>query len=643
MLRRTFRVGNLLALAALSAACGRAQLDTYPSEGGAGQGGGSGASQPTGGGPEGGAGGAGGSGAAGGEGGQGGGTECTVAQQCEDNDPCTSNKCQGGHCVFTQRDDDEDGAISIACGGFDCNDLNPDVFPGHPEDCTDGADNDCNGVADCLDPACDDGQVCGCHPQPESCSNGDDDDCDGIVDCFDSDCQGTPACGCLPSEAGSCVNGFDDDCDDQIDCDDSDCASTPECQCLVTQEDCFDGVDDDCDLLVDCADPDCFGKAPCACVPPGSPENCNDGSDNDCDGLPDCADSDCFASPSCQTCSAEICDDGVDNDCDLKIDCADEACLFTPGCQPVAEICNNGLDDDGDGKADCFDPDCANTPICQQSHANCLSPMLIPGSGSYTGSTTGHVNETEGSCGGQAGEAVFYFVLNEASFVHIDSTGSQFDSVVYVRTGVCNTGLEIDCDDDGAGNLAGVVEFPILYPGTYYVFLDGYTVDPDLGPNEGPYVLNVTITPNPAEICNDGIDNDGDVYVDCADPDCTNVGACFHCNNGQPPEPEFGPGRCTDGVDNDCDGEIDCGDSDCSASPIYVTECCNGIDETGNNVFDDFNCRCNNDSECELDYVCYSHTVKTCAPNCNNFVGDVCPNIQPGSFCNAFTGQCEFP
>lgn len=57
-------------------------------------------------------------------------------------------------------------------------------------------------------------------------------------------------------------------------------------------------------------------------------------------------------------------------------------------------------------------------------------------------------------------------------------------------------------------------------------------------------------------ICNDGIDNDSDGPIDCADSDCNNQpgpggGVC-----GQ----EIGPLRCQDGYDNDGDGATDCSD-----------------------------------------------------------------------------------
>jgi hypothetical protein len=570
--------------------------------------------------------------------------ECLGPTDCNDGDDCTTDACHDGACTHEPRDDDGDGFVASSCGGEDCNDLNPEVFPAHEETCGDGSDNDCDGVADCFDPACAGLPNCGCVPNPlgEDCHNGLDDDCDGKADCSDPKCMGTPACGCTVSEVGQCDDGFDDDCDGKIDCDDADCFGTSTCQCKATPESCDNGKDDDCDLLVDCADPECIGSFACKCQPPGAAEVCSDGVDNDCDGKVDCADPDCLPSASCKACTIEVCDDGIDNSCDGKIDCADPSCALSPSCAPTAEVCSNGLDDDHDGKTDCQDPDCANNPHCIVKQANCLSPKLISASGTYTGNTTGNVSETKGACGGDAGEAVFYFVLTTPTKVTLDSVGTSFDSTLYVRTGHCNTGKEIACDDDSGGSHAAKVAFSILYPGTYYVFLDGYTVDPNNGANEGPFTLNVDFVPNPQEICDDGIDNDGDHYVDCADPDCANVGSCKDCNGGKSPTPEFGANACSDGHDNDCDGKIDCADRDCSASDYYVTECCNGADDNGNDIVDDFNCRCASNADCPGDQLCYDHTAFACGAPCDSFFGDVCPFVAPGSYCNSVTRQCEF-
>jgi hypothetical protein len=580
----------------------------------------------------------------GGSGGSGGAPPCFTDADCNDADFCTTDRCETGFCEYSSKDDDEDGFIAEVCGGNDCNDLNPNTHPGLPENCFDGDDNDCNGVFDCLDPACFNVPNCGCQADPggEDCGNGLDDDCDTTVDCNDADCIGTPACGCAPEET-ICDDGIDDNCNNLIDCDDSDCFDAIACTCQAIDEQCGNGEDEDCDFLIDCADPDCFGSFNCTCMPPGVPEVCTDNNDNDCDTLVDCADGDCAASPACQMCAPEVCDNGVDDDCDNLIDCADDSCNFAPNCTPVAEICNNSIDDDNDGLTDCDDPDCVNNPLCALQGGNCLTAKLITGSGTFFGDTEGFVNKYTGACGGGAGEAVYRLVLNQPSFVHLDTIGTTFDSVLHVRLGDCETGAEIACDDDSGGfQWSASIDFPILYPGSYFIFVDGFTVDPQLGANDGPYTFNVQIIENPSEICGDGVDNDGDIFVDCADSDCTNVGACVNCLNGGPPGPEYGIFACTDGVDNDCDGLPDCIDDDCSASPYAITECCNGMDQNDNGIPDDFSCRCATNNDCAMGSICYTHTTHTCGFPCDQFFGEVCPAVALGSFCSLATSQCEF-
>jgi hypothetical protein len=173
------------------------------------------------------------------------------------------------------------------------------------------------------------------------------------------------------------------------------------------------------------------------------------------------------------------------------------------------------------------------------------------------------------------------------------------------------------------------------------VFVDGFTVDQFRGPDEGPFVLNVQISQNPREICDDGRDNDGDHYADCADPDCRSFGRCSTCRAGGIAQPEFGLGACTNGIDDDCDGRVDCSDSDCAASEAYKAECCNGVDDNGNGIVDELACRCASDADCNGD-LCYLHTVGACLIACSNFVGDICPFAAPGSTCNAASQQCEF-
>ncbi len=71
---------------------------------------------------------------------------------------------------------------------------------------------------------------------------------------------------------------------------------------------------------------------------------------------------------------------------------------------------------------------------------------------------------------------------------------------------------------------------------------------------------------NTLEACSDGVDNDDDTFVDCADQDCAIYVRCL-----PPPPPAAVPAPpsveqgalCRDGNDNDGDGTADCHDSGC--------------------------------------------------------------------------------
>jgi hypothetical protein len=79
---------------------------------------------------------------------------------CDDNDPCTSDKCDSatGQCVYALATYDLDGdgyrgplpghkAGDPGSCGDDCDDTNKNAHPGGTEIC-DGVDNDCNGIID---------------------------------------------------------------------------------------------------------------------------------------------------------------------------------------------------------------------------------------------------------------------------------------------------------------------------------------------------------------------------------------------------------------------------------------------------------------------------------------------------------------
>jgi len=97
------------------------------------------------------------------------------------------------------------------------------------------------------------------------------------------------------------------------------------------------------------------------------------------------------------------------------------------------------------------------------------------------------------------------------------------------------------------------------------------------------------------EVCFNSVDDDGDAYIDCDDPDCVGDIACE--------EVEI----CSDGIDNDFDTLIDCDDSDCIRNlACEKTEVCNdGLDNDDDGLAD-----CD-DLDCEFYESCPLQKEKT--------------------------------
>src|SRR5205823_1762045 len=170
--------------------------------------------------------------------------------------------------------------------------------------------NDCDGLIDCFDPTCttlacgpngrgcdpDGGCVCSgnggvIQTVERACTDGHDNDCNGLTDCADPGCA-TASCGAngkVCTDAGVCGCSGNGGTAQQ------------------TETICNDGHDNDCNGATDCAETSCrgsscgtFGKicgdaGSCACSGNGGTSQasetlCTDGKDNDCDGLTDCAD-----------------------------------------------------------------------------------------------------------------------------------------------------------------------------------------------------------------------------------------------------------------------------------------------------------------------------------------------------------------
>ncbi len=336
---------------------------------------------------------------------------------CDDDNPfiapgllercdCADNDCDGdidengfGGSICEQgacHDFDADGYTN--CDG-DCADTSPTSFPGAPEICGDGIDNDCDGIVDedvdedqdgvtTCEGDCDD-RFAAIRPDAVEVCDGFDNDCDGRIDeGFDQDNDFVTVCAgdCddrdpsrSPLRKEVCGNDIDDDCDGVVDPDtdadgdgftlcDGDCNDFNSSVYPTADEVC-DGQDNDCDFETDegfDVDNDnfavCFGDCDDSNpnIQPFAREVV-DGVDNNCNGQidegQDDADEDGFtflcgdcndANPAINPQSTDICD-GVDNDCDGRID-------QTPRGAISCETCN---DVDQDGVTDC-EGDCAD-------------------------------------------------------------------------------------------------------------------------------------------------------------------------------------------------------------------------------------------------------------------------------------------
>lgn len=131
--------------------------------------------------------------------------------QCENG--CVDGACLGETGTCTDNDGDTFAVEGSACGLVDCDDTDPDVNPGAVEACSNGIDDNCDGLIDSEDSLC---LICtDLDGDGYSIDGG---DC-GLIDCDDND----PAIN--PGALEVCDNGSDDDCDGRADSEDPFCSA----------------------------------------------------------------------------------------------------------------------------------------------------------------------------------------------------------------------------------------------------------------------------------------------------------------------------------------------------------------------------------------------------------------------------------
>ena len=231
-------------------------------------------------------------------------TTCTFEDisttECLANPSCGSYEEIGRvSCCF---DNDGDGYAAKACGGSDCDDtpgIGALINPGAAEVCSDGLDNDCDGLTDSSDPeciVCTDADGDNFSPEGSVC---------GPIDCDDSN----PAT--YPGATERC-DSLDNDCDNYVD-EDTACPTCSSGEILMR---CI------CDgTLYNSGQGYCCEDVwqPTACQICYDEDDDGYYSQDDCGTEVDCDDSDATVHPTAE----EICDDDIDQDCD-GFDCVSE-------------------------------------------------------------------------------------------------------------------------------------------------------------------------------------------------------------------------------------------------------------------------------------------------------------------------------
>lgn len=265
---------------------------------------------------------------------------CEGAGECEE----AMRRCEAGPCP----DADGDGHDEAACGGDDCDDADPNAFPGNPEVCdAAGHDEDCN--PDTLGPDADsDGYVddrccnrqatgsllCGLdcddtssdvNPEAIDACGGGDQDCDGDIDeepeltffrDIDGDGFGIPSDTVMACGAPGGYALLDTDCNDMVratnpsarELCDVEAGETPDP--AIHDQDCDGAVDEGCECPLGATRP-CGGVEAVAEI-----GVCRPGTQT-CIDMP--AGTMWGTCSSIEPAASDVCD-GADNDCDMAVD-----------------------------------------------------------------------------------------------------------------------------------------------------------------------------------------------------------------------------------------------------------------------------------------------------------------------------------
>lgn len=366
--------------------------------------------------------------------------------------------------------------------------------------CSDGTDNDDNGLFDCDDPACCNGGLTVCTSGCGMSSCGAAERRCGKVCCQKGAPCNAGSCGGVPVETGDadCGDGKDNDLDLMPDCEDSDCCSAPLCAgncpamkckmgqsrcgatCCVSGQACVAGVCSatTCDLFAqDCVNPldACYPDVSPFCAPAGaSPEGDTCTEQHDCEKRLACM-ADVTAMPKC----TRLCQSGVE--CS-----SDQDCTMQPAGYGLCTCVAGFLTTSGCGctsSSDCnAHPglECGTSMRCVPVNDRCATATSFAFSSTEWGDTTLAADDASGCSGVGSGapEVVYSFNVDQLKTyrftVTADGAGSpDYQPAVYLHTeGSCPSTFAAGPCDEGVDGVA-VVEFRPKKTTAAWVFVDG--------------------------------------------------------------------------------------------------------------------------------------------------------------------------
>ncbi|HEX5975825.1 MAG TPA: LamG-like jellyroll fold domain-containing protein, partial [Nitrososphaeraceae archaeon] len=191
----------------------------------------------------------------------------------------------------------------------------------------------------------------------------------------------------------------------------------------------------------------------------------------------------------------------------------------------VVEICNNGIDDDGDGLIDSLDFD--DCPLLPPPSSKRLIPISVVASSQSLGKEAPKAADGDFASRWTAdGDGEFIeFTFNAIyPITKVGLTGYHYDKTYFFEINgkqfqnpanrPPNTLIEYDLSDLNIQSN----KVKIIGHGNSGSSYNSY--------REIQFYTNSTTPPPPPEICDNGIDDDGDGFIDAADPDCQTSETC---------------------------------------------------------------------------------------------------------------------